>query len=94
MTKRQSRACAHPPLDSFIAFKGKQGARVWRCSHCGKEDVWRDGWTYYGAVECLNCSQTEVLAVVCSDACRDAFKPSDPALRLELVEHSQAGEHR
>ena len=47
--------------------------------------LWRDGWTYYGAVECRNCWQAEVLAVVCSDACREAFKPSDPALRLELA---------
>ena len=75
----------HPPLSAFIAFQGKGGARVWRCSHCGKEDVWRDGWQSYGPVECA-CGAQGTLAVVCSDACRDAYRPASPALAIEMAE--------
>jgi hypothetical protein len=79
------RKCEHPPISDFVAFKGKRGATVWRCSHCGKEDVWRDGWQYYGPVECLGCGGSGARAVLCSDECVSNFKPSDPALRLELA---------
>lgn len=85
MSKRQRRVCQHPPLDTFIAFKGKGGARVWRCSHCAKEDVWRDGWEFFGRYECLACGAPDVLVVTCSDACRAAYKPADPALALEIA---------
>ena len=78
--------CKHPPMSAFIAFQGKNGAQVWRCSHCGKEDVWRDGWEYFGTLECRVCWKAGVEAVTCSDACRMAYKPSDPALALTLAE--------
>lgn len=78
------RKCDHPPLSAFIAFKGKRGATVWRCSHCGKEDVWRDGWQYYGPLECV-CGATGATAVVCSDACAAVYRPTDPSLALELA---------
>lgn len=85
MTRRRTTTCDHPPMRTFIAFEGKGGARVWRCSHCGREDVWRDGWEFYGSYECLVCSAPRVLAVTCSDACRAAFTPTDPSLALELA---------
>lgn len=82
---RTSRKCNHPPLDTFIAFKSNGGSRVWRCSHCGREDVWRDGWQYFGPLECLGCGGVGARAVLCSDACRRAFKPPDPRLALEIA---------
>lgn len=78
------RKCTHPPLDAFIAYRSKGGSKVWRCSHCGKEDVWRDSWCYYGPLEC-RCGGPGVEAVMCSDACRAAFRPRDPRLALELA---------
>jgi hypothetical protein len=78
--------CQHPPLNTFIAFQGKAaGTRVWRCSHCGKEDVWRESWLQFGSIECPVCCREGVLAVLCSDACREAFKPSDPKLALLIA---------
>lgn len=85
-----ARVCHHPPLDSFIAFRGKGGSRVWRCSHCGNEDVWRDSWAYFGPVECLSCQGSGVEAVTCSDKCRAEFRPSDPKLALEIAEWRKA----
>ena len=81
-----SEPCTHPPLSAFIAFRGANGgACVWRCSHCGREDVWGIGWSAYAPVECLYCKGSGVEAVVCSDTCRDAFKPNDPVLALEIA---------
>lgn len=85
MTKR---ACNHPPLSHFQAFKSNAGRVVWRCSHCGKEDIWGDGWKYFGPIEC-RCGATGVRAVVCSDKCAADFKPSDPALALDLAKHRE-----
>lgn len=77
--------CDHPPLSAFIAFKGKNGCTVWRCSNCGKEDVWRDGWQYYGPWEC-SCGGDGVQAVCCSDKCAEVYRPKDnPKLALELA---------
>ena len=82
---RPRKTCQHPPMSKFVAFQGKRGAKVWRCSHCGKEDVWRDGWEYFGTLECRVCSREGVEAVVCSDACRAAYKPSEPSLALAIA---------
>lgn len=79
------RRCNHPPMSSFIAFKGKNGATVWRCSHCGKEDVWRDGWEYFGSMEC-RCGNAGVYGVTCSDTCRAAWKPTDARTALEVAQ--------
>ena len=76
------KTCQHPPMSDFIAFRGKGGAKVWRCSHCGKEDVWRDGWQYWGSIECRACWAPEVFAVMCSDACAKAYKPTHPVMAL------------
>jgi hypothetical protein len=52
----------------------KASAHEWICSGCGKVDVWRDSWQYFGALGCRRCGQEPVIDfVTCSDACRDAF---------------------
>lgn len=83
---RKRTTCDHPPMATFIAFQGKQGARVWRCSVCGTEDVWRDSWGYYGSLECLVCGWAGMQAVFCSDACADAWKPSDAKIALAIAD--------
>lgn len=85
---RTRKACNHPPLSKFIAFKANSGSKVWRCSHCKKEDVWRDGWQYWGCIECRVCQSPGVHAVLCSDKCRDAYKPTDPVMALDLARRS------
>ncbi len=83
---RPTRTCAHPPRSSFIAFQGKNGATLWCCSHCGKEDVWRDGWEFFGAYECRCCWAPEIYAVLCSDVCRRAYQPKNPKVALMVME--------
>lgn len=41
------------------------GRFVWRCSICGAQDFWRDGWTYYGNLECRNCQTAKIDVVYC-----------------------------
>jgi hypothetical protein len=38
---------------------------VWRCSDCGAEDIWREGWRYFGTFECKKCGLPEVERVEC-----------------------------
>jgi len=83
------KTCKHPPMRTFIAFQGKNGAKVWRCSHCGKEDVWREGWNYFGSIECRICMTAGMEAVFCSDGCAKDFTPSDPRLALEMAKASK-----
>ena len=79
------KTCQHPPITAFIAFQGKLGACVWRCSRCGKEDVWRDGWQFFGSYECRVCSMAAIFVVLCSDECWQKFKPTDPKVALDIA---------
>lgn len=62
------------------------GIRIWKCSHCGKEQPWGEGWASYGPLSCSMGHEPCVQEVACSEACRKALRkshPKDPALASE-----------
>lgn len=87
---RRRKRCDHPRQETFIAYQAKRGARVWRCSVCGTEDVWREAWKYYGSLECHVCGLAGMQGVFCSEACARAWRPTDPALALEIARSARA----
>lgn len=82
---RRRKTCDHPPRSSFIAYQAKDGPTVWRCSVCGKEDVWRDPWSLYGTIECHVCFTGGLQGVFCSERCARNWKPSDPKVALKIA---------
>lgn len=63
---RGRKVCRHRDQSTF-----RVGAHEWRCSACGRIDIWRAGWQYLGAVGCRTCQREPAIeAVTCSDACR------------------------
>lgn len=62
--------CAHKTLNDHSKVVG--GARIWRCSVCGKEERWSDAWSYFGTLECRLCWVADIEFVCCSEACRVA----------------------
>ena len=61
--------CGHRPMREF-----KASAHEWICSGCGKVDVWRDSWQYFGALVCRKCKDEPAIEfVTCSEACRRKF---------------------
>jgi len=39
--------------------------RIWRCSCCGQDAPWTDGWIYVGTVKCRRCEYGRVESVAC-----------------------------
>jgi len=46
--------------------------RTYRCNVCGREDVWGDGWSWYGTR--FGEQWTDPELVVCSDDCKKASR--------------------
>ena len=39
------------PMESFTVGREANGRRIWKCSECGQQAAWGDGWAYYGSIE-------------------------------------------
>lgn len=59
--------CTHKTAADF-----KVGS-FWRCSACGTQGPWTEGWMYYGTVECRRCWEAAIEFVACSDTCAATF---------------------
>ena len=55
-------SCAHKTSRDF------KRAGLWRCSTCGVEGTWTEGWGYRGSLECTQCGWAAIEAVFC-EAC-------------------------
>lgn len=75
-------ACTHKTYQDFTTGRAAEGRLVWRCSHCGRTDVWGDGWSYHGNAECSTCWVASIDVVACSDACAKALASADSTLRV------------
>jgi DNA-directed RNA polymerase subunit RPC12/RpoP len=59
-------ACTHGiARDHMAVIADEEGRAVWRCSRCGAEGRWRQGWRYHGNVECKRCLRAVVDRVEC-----------------------------
>ena len=53
----------------------KASEHEWICSGCGKVDVWRDTWSYFGSMGCKKChAEPAIEFVACSDECARKWK--------------------
>ena len=75
-------ACTHKTYQDHTTGRTADGRLVWRCSHCGRCDVWGEGWSYHGNVECLTCWVASIDAMACSAACVEALASADVTLRV------------
>lgn len=39
----------------------------WKCSYCGVEAPWSDGWSYFGMLECKKCGGQHIDEVRCEE---------------------------
>lgn len=58
-------SCLHETQEDHTAGT-VDGRLVWVCSFCGRKDVWRKGWEWFGAYECKKCSHHPIEKVACS----------------------------
>jgi hypothetical protein len=67
MQSPTSRNCSHLNSRDHVVRTLKGGRRVWTCTKCGTEDVWRDGWQMFGFIhgECPKCWEDVVDFVLC-----------------------------
>lgn len=72
MRHRPRKACAkHHGIGHFSRLNKSGASRIWKCSVCGVESPWTDGWAYFGSLSCTWCGCEPAIEVVtCSDACR------------------------
>lgn len=54
---------------------------VWRCSGCGVTSVWRDGWAYFGNIECRRCGEADIESVHCPSCAERAVPVAPPEQR-------------
>lgn len=52
--------------------------RLWKCSACGKRELWGDTWRWHGSLECANCGHSVMSHVACSEACVERLASRDP----------------
>jgi len=70
--------CGHKTLkDHSRLSKGTE--RLWRCTHCGREGPWADGWAYFGNIECLRCGYAQVDSVACPTCAPGQMAPGPPS---------------
>lgn len=55
--------CSHKDLKDHSRLDGS--VRIWRCSFCGTEGRWSDGWSYWGNDECGVCWTARIDTVRC-----------------------------
>lgn len=75
-------ACTHKTYVDHTDGRTPDNRLVWRCSNCGKCDVWGETWSYHGNVECSACWVAVIDAVACSDVCAKALATADVTLRV------------
>lgn len=68
--------CTHGTADDYsrmINIKCDIGGRVrvWKCSYCGEEGPWSDGYEYYGTIECRSCNMAGIDEVRCKNCRRN-----------------------
>lgn len=63
-----------------VAFNEERGRWLWRCSGCGKQDFWGQGWTWFGCwADRTRAHLQHVEWVACSDECK-AKGPKGPEI--------------
>jgi len=56
------------PVEFYSVSRTPAGKRIWRCSQCGHEGIWRKGWMWFGSWLQLERDQKmqQVLCPKCS----------------------------
>jgi hypothetical protein len=57
--------CKHKADNDHSRFEN--GVKIWKCSFCGTEGRWTDGWSYFGNMECKDCWAARIDDVSCSN---------------------------
>jgi DNA-directed RNA polymerase subunit RPC12/RpoP len=71
--------CGHKTLrDHSVATEDEDNwsaPRLWKCSACGKRDLWGDEWCWHGSLECPDCGHAVMNHVACSEICVRSLAP-------------------